>query len=798
MNDVFISYHTKSASDIVLKVCKALENAGITCWYAPRDVSGAFAHSIIEAIRVCKVFLLILNNGANKSGHVLNEVSYAFDRFQKKEGIELLPFRVDDCTLCDDMRYYLGRIHIMDGGRMPDNIHVQELVHRIIKLLKKEPYRLSQDNLQRSLQDEKSYRLVTTLVYPDKHFVGREAELTDIKTKLSNVNNKVFLVGMGGIGKSEIARMYLNRHALDYEVVMWVPFSESLEHTISNDDLLPIEGMSHIDYPTDTQQEYAKRKLDLLKKIADRKILIVIDNFDVQNDPLLQSFCSGQYAVIFTTRYHQLENWIQEIDILSIIDDADLMRLFCAEYRRNTGSQDEKIVLRIIYLLEKHTLSIRLVASLMQSGRIRPAQMLSLLEDDNAKTAQLNKKLPDQIFSRLKMVFRLSTLNDEELFVMKNLSLISNKGIEIESFREWNELDGFDVIDGLINKNWIISDYTYDIIHLHPLIADLMLEELKKDPQCCFTMLGNFYQRAINTRGTSVEAKQRYVDIANTSWDRLPQNHPYRSKMLEAKIDTTAALSLYRMTFPDCQLLISEANSLDQKLYGYIKYGQSHSLLGEVEEGLRIAQEGYSLVKDIPNEKLSKREGYLRIRLLSRLAIANNMLGNYESALYYATKNYTLYHPMFWSKINAPEGWPKLHMAKALYNLGRLDEGEVAIRSSLSHFESINDEWSKGHAYEVLSFFLARKNDYRNAFDLNDKARELLIATMGSEHLDVAGVWDNRGKLFSLQMSKVDACSCWEKSILIYEKVGATRRIETVNRNMKNLLSGGEWIFPII
>ena len=127
--DVFISYHTKSAAETVLEISKSLENAGISCWYAPRDVQfGDYAVSIMDAIKHCRLFLLILNEEANHSGDVLNEVQSACSRYKRHEDIAILPVRIDDCTLSDAMSYRIGRIHIVNGGNPLD---VETLTNRI-------------------------------------------------------------------------------------------------------------------------------------------------------------------------------------------------------------------------------------------------------------------------------------------------------------------------------------------------------------------------------------------------------------------------------------------------------------------------------------------------------------------------------------------------------------------------------------------------------------------------------------------------------------------------------------------
>ena len=55
MNDVFISYVHESKS-IADNICAYLENNKIRCWYAPRDVIGDYATSIVEAISNSKIF----------------------------------------------------------------------------------------------------------------------------------------------------------------------------------------------------------------------------------------------------------------------------------------------------------------------------------------------------------------------------------------------------------------------------------------------------------------------------------------------------------------------------------------------------------------------------------------------------------------------------------------------------------------------------------------------------------------------------------------------------------------------
>ena len=137
--DVFISYHTQSAGNIVQQIVANLERTGISCWYAPRNIENSsdkeFASAIADAISRCKIFLLILNSEAIRSGHVLNETHLAATRSYRHENISLLPFRIDNYPLSDSMRYYIGRFQIMNGGCAPGPYRILELVNQIQTLL---------------------------------------------------------------------------------------------------------------------------------------------------------------------------------------------------------------------------------------------------------------------------------------------------------------------------------------------------------------------------------------------------------------------------------------------------------------------------------------------------------------------------------------------------------------------------------------------------------------------------------------------------------------------------------------
>ena len=102
--DVFISY---SQDDKVWaeKVCAQLEEAGIGCWIAPRDIAPGvtWPAAITGAIRECRLMVIIFSTHANQSPHMAREIEVADNRH-----VPILPVRVEDVAPAGDMEYFLS------------------------------------------------------------------------------------------------------------------------------------------------------------------------------------------------------------------------------------------------------------------------------------------------------------------------------------------------------------------------------------------------------------------------------------------------------------------------------------------------------------------------------------------------------------------------------------------------------------------------------------------------------------------------------------------------------------------
>jgi TIR domain-containing protein len=128
-HDVFISYAIEDRR-IAEAIAQQLEQRGVTCWYAPRDVPFGvdYEEAIVDAICVSQVVILILSSYSNDSPHVRREIQNAC---AEQTPIPILPVRVEDVQLNKALKYYLSSAQWLDASTAPVESHIPRLVEQL-------------------------------------------------------------------------------------------------------------------------------------------------------------------------------------------------------------------------------------------------------------------------------------------------------------------------------------------------------------------------------------------------------------------------------------------------------------------------------------------------------------------------------------------------------------------------------------------------------------------------------------------------------------------------------------------
>ncbi len=145
--DVFVSYSSvdKNAAE---NVCSILEQNGITCWIAPRDITPGidFAEAIIDGIKSSKLFLLVYTSSSNNSKQVIREVDRAV-----YFGLQVINLRLEDVPLSKQLDYYLSSVHWLDAKTPPLEEHINKLSGVVKILLRKDDAR--DNDLEKAIRD---------------------------------------------------------------------------------------------------------------------------------------------------------------------------------------------------------------------------------------------------------------------------------------------------------------------------------------------------------------------------------------------------------------------------------------------------------------------------------------------------------------------------------------------------------------------------------------------------------------------------------------------------------------------
>lgn len=153
-------------------------------------------------------------------------------------------------------------------------------------------------------EERKRLKLTSVTHIAVEPFAGRREELSKIRSLFQAGAGVVFLSGMGGIGKSALSRAYGRQYGGEYtEILLW-SYGKGLEQIFADDGQLGISNLFYTKSAWPSRRQYALEKYRKLKEIAAaEKLLIILDNYDRQNDPWFHMLAELPCDLLVTTRF---------------------------------------------------------------------------------------------------------------------------------------------------------------------------------------------------------------------------------------------------------------------------------------------------------------------------------------------------------------------------------------------------------------------------------------------------------------------------------------------------------------
>lgn len=154
-------------------------------------------------------------------------------------------------------------------------------------------------------EEHHRFRLMRSAEIPEEPFAGRREELDKIRRFFMNSAGTVFLSGMGGIGKSVLARAYGRLYAGEYDKILLWPYDKSLEQIFADDGQLGISNLAYTQNKYLSRRKYAREKYEKFAQIASQeKLLIILDNYNQMEDAWFALLEELPCDLLVTTRLH--------------------------------------------------------------------------------------------------------------------------------------------------------------------------------------------------------------------------------------------------------------------------------------------------------------------------------------------------------------------------------------------------------------------------------------------------------------------------------------------------------------
>ena len=349
---------------------------------------------------------------------------------------------------------------------------------------------------------------------PCRHFLGRDKELEELHAMLEE-NLHVFLYGIAGIGKSELAKAYAKQYKKHYTNILYVEYTGDLHQDITDMDFID-------DPPEISEQKRFQRHNRFLRSLKSDTLLI-IDNFNVTatQDIFLSVVLKYRCQILFTTRSNL--NEYCTFQLKEINDINTLFQLTSIFY--SDADKHRSTVEKIIETVHYHTFAVELAAKLLENGISTPNQLLAKLQEERAsldnedkiriiKDGQSSKAT---YYSHIHTLFSLYALSQKQQDIMCNLCFLPSTGISARIFAKWLELPTLNEINDLIETGFVQTT-TRHTISLHPMIQEIALSETKPSVNICHILLDSlqkiclmhgievdYYKKLFQTAGNIIE-----------------------------------------------------------------------------------------------------------------------------------------------------------------------------------------------------------------------------------------------------------------------------------------------------
>jgi tetratricopeptide (TPR) repeat protein len=318
---------------------------------------------------------------------------------------------------------------------------------------------------------------------PVKTFVGRDKDLKDLHKIM--VNRKVgAITGAGGIGKTELARVYANRYRAAYPAgVFWASLKGSAWQQEAQRIMMELYPEAEIVPLFDNE----KAKNEILRHLSQKDALLVIDNVNEASE-IIRPDCS----VLVTTREKRAFGILSRIAIkeLNGLSGDDGVQLLVEILGKARVVRDPSGASRIVEFLEGIPLAIHIAARHLEAV---PDLSFTHYTDQikrNVKELKLKDSEDKAVIASLELSLGQIQYNPRQtdyIALFEAASVCAESGFTTFTLMETSGLEVDQVIAEELHRRSLLEfDQSSLRYSMHPLLRQLSSVKLNMDESKVF------------------------------------------------------------------------------------------------------------------------------------------------------------------------------------------------------------------------------------------------------------------------------------------------------------------------